>query len=82
MHNNLENAMKRNEIIRAWKNPAFRRSLTADQQAQMPSNPVGAVNLSDEDLRSVSGGSSLTHCCTCSPLPASVCTPCPPAYCF
>ena len=78
----MEKTMNRNDIIRAWKNPAFRRSLTAAQQAQLPSSPVGNITLADQDLRSVSGGSSLTHCCTCAPLPASVCTPCPPAQCF
>ncbi|MEM6796587.1 MAG: mersacidin/lichenicidin family type 2 lantibiotic [Acidobacteriota bacterium] len=74
--------MKNIDIARAWKNPAYRRSLSAAERAQLPSSPAGAISLADEELRSVSGGSSLSHCCTCTPLPASVCTPCPPLACF
>lgn len=74
--------MTRNEIVQAWKNPAYRRGLSTEQLAQMPSNPAGAIELSEDDLSSVSGGASHTLCCTCSPNSASLCTPCPPAYCF
>lgn len=74
--------MNRNDIVKAWKNPAYRRNLSQDQLANMPSNPAGAIELSASDLSSVSGGASHTNCCTCAPLPNSLCTPCPPAYCF
>ncbi|MEM7353545.1 MAG: mersacidin/lichenicidin family type 2 lantibiotic [Acidobacteriota bacterium] len=74
-----ENAMKRKDIIRAWKSPEFRRSLSQEQQAQLPGSPAGLIELNQDDLMSVSGGSSHTSCCTCS---ASICTPCPPEYCL
>lgn len=43
------------DVIRAWKNPKFRRSLGADQLAALPANPAGLVELSDEDLLNASG---------------------------
>lgn len=43
------------DIIRAWKDPKYRRSLSPEQLASLPENPVGMVELSDEDLASASG---------------------------
>jgi mersacidin/lichenicidin family type 2 lantibiotic len=43
------------DIIRAWKDEGYRRSLTAAQIAALPPNPAGLVELSDEELR-VAGG--------------------------
>lgn len=44
------------DIIRAWKDEDYRASLSDDQKALLPENPVGLIELSDEDLSSVSGG--------------------------
>jgi mersacidin/lichenicidin family type 2 lantibiotic len=30
-------------VIRAWKDPDYRRSLTEAQQAQLPAHPSGAI---------------------------------------
>ena len=35
------------DIIRAWKDEAFRNSLTDEQRAQLPDHPSGAIELSD-----------------------------------
>ena len=35
------------DIIRAWKDEDFRRSLTEDERAQLPEHPSGAVELQD-----------------------------------
>jgi len=43
------------DIVRAWKDPKYRRSLTAEQQAQLPENPAGMVELSDQDLEVAAG---------------------------
>lgn len=44
------------KIIRAWKDPEFRSSLSAEEQAQLPENPAGAIELSDEELDMATGG--------------------------
>ena len=44
------------DIIRAWKDPAYRRSLTPEQRAALPEHPAGFVELSDDQLVEASGG--------------------------
>ena len=34
-------------IVRAWKDPDYRRSLTAEQQAQVPAHPAGAIEIEE-----------------------------------
>ena len=51
------------DIIRAWKDEEYRHSLSAEQQEQLPANPAGLIELNDEDMSSVSGGSSLHTGC-------------------
>jgi mersacidin/lichenicidin family type 2 lantibiotic len=50
--------MTKDMIIRAWKDPAFRATLTAEQLAALPSNPAGlsAVELSETELSEAVGG--------------------------
>jgi mersacidin/lichenicidin family type 2 lantibiotic len=43
------------DIIRAWKDGNYRDSLSEEQQALLPENPIGEP-LSQEDLLSVNGG--------------------------
>lgn len=47
------------EIIRAWKDEAFRNSLTPEQLAQLPQHPAGMVEVDssqlDDDLAAISG---------------------------
>jgi mersacidin/lichenicidin family type 2 lantibiotic len=38
------------DVIRAWKDEEYRNSLTPDQQAALPDNPAGMVELDDEAL--------------------------------
>ena len=47
--------MKKTDIIRAWKDPAYRATLSAEELAQLPGHPSGALELHDEQLRSISG---------------------------
>jgi mersacidin/lichenicidin family type 2 lantibiotic len=48
--------MSSRQIVRAWTDPRYRRSLTEDQLAALPENPAGLVELSDEDLGAATGG--------------------------
>lgn len=59
--------LSKSEIIRAWKDPQFRESLSEAELASLPENPAGLVALSDEDLDSVAGGwfFSLFGCKSC-----------------
>jgi mersacidin/lichenicidin family type 2 lantibiotic len=44
------------DIIRAWKDEDYRNSLSEEQRAQLPENPAGMVELSDEAMQTVAGG--------------------------
>jgi mersacidin/lichenicidin family type 2 lantibiotic len=44
------------DIIRAWKDEEYRNSLSEEQRAQLPENPAGMVELSDEAMQTVAGG--------------------------
>ena len=47
--------MIRSDVIRAWKDPAYRATLQADELALMPSHPSGVVSLADDELRDAAG---------------------------
>jgi mersacidin/lichenicidin family type 2 lantibiotic len=44
------------DIVRAWKDAAYRESLTEEQRALVPANPAGIIELTDDELGSISGG--------------------------
>ncbi len=48
--------MSKFDIIRAWKDEEFRRSLTDAQREALPQNPAGLVELFAADLEEVVGG--------------------------
>lgn len=57
------------DIIRAWKDEEYRNSLSEEQRSQLPENPAGMIELSDEDMGSVVGGrvaAGSDMCCGCS----------------
>jgi len=54
-----EDAMKKVDVVRAWRDEEYRNSLTDQQRASLPENPAGLAVVSDEALRSITGG-----CCT------------------
>jgi mersacidin/lichenicidin family type 2 lantibiotic len=59
--------MSRIDIIRAWKDEAYRNSLSEAQRASLPANPAGLVDLTEAEAHAVEGkaGSccSKTHHC-------------------
>ena len=48
--------MKVDDVIRAWKDEEYRRSLSDADRSMLPENPAGLIELSDEDLGGVDGG--------------------------
>jgi mersacidin/lichenicidin family type 2 lantibiotic len=65
--------MSHNSIVRAWKDPVYRNSLSESERAALPPNPAGAIEISDLDLGKVAGGTSLvSQFCTMAQ-PASGC---------
>jgi mersacidin/lichenicidin family type 2 lantibiotic len=44
------------DIVRAWKDAAYRESLSAQEQAMLPASPAGEFELSEADLEAVNGG--------------------------
>ncbi|HLO04529.1 MAG TPA: mersacidin/lichenicidin family type 2 lantibiotic [Symbiobacteriaceae bacterium] len=47
--------MSRDLIVRAWKNPQFRATLSPEQRALVPAHPAGA-ELDEDELRGAVGG--------------------------
>ena len=47
--------MSRIDIIRAWKDAAYRQSLSEGQLAGLPANPAGAVDLTEEEAAAIEG---------------------------
>ena len=48
--------MNKIDIVRAWKDPVYRASLSEDQLAALPMHPSGLTDLRDEQLRMATGG--------------------------
>jgi mersacidin/lichenicidin family type 2 lantibiotic len=59
--------MGKREIVRSWKDPTYRDGLSAEAQSELPPNPAGTVELTDDQLRQASGlgGSIVTTFRTC-----------------
>ena len=47
------------DIIRAWKDEAYRQSLSVEQLSTLPANPAGELELSEADLAAVYGGGTV-----------------------
>jgi mersacidin/lichenicidin family type 2 lantibiotic len=43
------------DIVRAWKDEAYRESLSQEQKALLPANPAGELEMSDAELAAVVG---------------------------
>lgn len=48
--------MKKQDVIRAWKDEAFRQKLTKEELAKLPKHPAGAVELNKSELEQIAGG--------------------------
>ena len=52
------------DIVRAWKDEAYRQSLSEEERLALPENPVGEIELTDADLEAVYGGASALVGCS------------------
>jgi mersacidin/lichenicidin family type 2 lantibiotic len=48
--------MKHVDVIRAWKDPEYRLSLSDAERLSLPAHPAGLVELTDSHLARVEGG--------------------------
>ena len=73
--------MSKSNIIRAWKDPVYRNSLSESERAALPSNPAGSIELSDADLGHVAGGRPKLsrNICTLASPSCPTLDPCPQA---
>jgi mersacidin/lichenicidin family type 2 lantibiotic len=55
--------MNKQDVVRAWKEEEFRIGLSAEQQALLPENPAGLIELTDSELEHVEGG-NVAHLAT------------------
>jgi len=46
------------DVVRSWKDPRYRRNLSAQQLQTLPDHPAGPAMLTDQELR-VAGGLAL-----------------------
>jgi mersacidin/lichenicidin family type 2 lantibiotic len=58
--------MSRIDVIRAWKDQAYRQSLSDAERASLPENPAGSVELTEAEADAVVGGLAALACgCGC-----------------
>ncbi len=55
------------DIIRAWKDPAYRQSLSEAEFAELPAHPIGPITLSVAELDQVVGGLASPTILPCGP---------------
>lgn len=60
-----EKTMSELDIVRAMKDEEYRASLSEEARALLPENPVGAVQLNDEELNSIAAGYKASYANTC-----------------
>lgn len=48
------------DLIRAWKDEEYRESLSPQQREMLASHPAGLIELNDEELGGVEGGTTWT----------------------
>ena len=66
------------DIIRGWKDENYRNSLSDEQRAQLPQNPAGIIDLSENEMESIVGGlkGNFGHLGTGTGTTANVCNGC------
>jgi mersacidin/lichenicidin family type 2 lantibiotic len=57
--------MEKIDFVRAWKDPLYRASLSAEQLGRLPANPAGCIELSDDQLKAAGGARPITTAITC-----------------
>ena len=52
-------------VIRAWKDEAYRQSLSDAERAQLPRNPAGLIEMAEEEMGQINGGRPDTYTSYC-----------------
>ena len=52
----MKNARTNVDVVRAWKDPAYRATLSTDELSRIPASPVGMSELDPNVLGDISGG--------------------------
>ena len=76
--------MSHAEIIRAWKDEAYRSSLSEAEMETIPEHPAGLIELPDSALGEAAGGTGSVWVCSClGPCPTDnfACETVPFAFC-
>ena len=76
--------MSHAEIIRAWKDEAYRSSLSEAERETIPEHPAGLIELPDSALGEAAGGTGSVWVCSClGPCPTDnyACETVPFAFC-
>jgi len=55
MEKPIASSMTGIDIVRSWKDPRYRRNLSAQQLQKLPEHPAGAAMLTDRELKAASG---------------------------
>ena len=53
---------QKDHIINAWKSERYRSSLTDAERNELPAHPAGIVDLTEEELGEVAGGTDTVTC--------------------
>jgi mersacidin/lichenicidin family type 2 lantibiotic len=51
--------MKRDQIIRAWKDEEYRSGLSESELSALPKNPAGIVELTSDEMEEAGGHTSI-----------------------
>jgi mersacidin/lichenicidin family type 2 lantibiotic len=51
--------MNTDQIVKSWKDEDYMSTLGAAEQALLPENPVGLMELSDEELLGINGATPI-----------------------
>ncbi len=43
------------DLVRVWKDPSYRAGLAPEDLAEVPANPAGLVEVTDEELKAATG---------------------------
>jgi mersacidin/lichenicidin family type 2 lantibiotic len=57
--------MNKNDVIRAWKDPLYRATLSEEARASLPQHPAGIAELSDDQLVTAGASTPLTTALGC-----------------
>jgi len=52
--------MRKIDVIRAWKDPFYRSTLTSEELGQLPSHPSGPIELREDDLKGIAAAALTT----------------------